>query len=61
MQEVPGFQYWLQLSCLLPETPDMPVHLKNAINNCDAPSVIIGEFNKIKAILPDLDNELRTM
>ncbi len=36
-------------------------HLKGTAVNYDAPSVIIREFNKIKTILSDLDNELRTM
>ena len=36
-------------------------HLKGIMSNYDAPSVIIREFNIIKEILRDLDNELRAM
>lgn len=36
-------------------------HLKGASNIYDAPSIMISEFDKIKKILLDIDNELRAM
>jgi hypothetical protein len=36
-------------------------HLKGAMSNYDAPSVIRGEFQKIKTVLLELDSELRAM
>ena len=36
-------------------------HLKGAMSNYDAPSVLRGEFHKIKIVLRELDSELRAM
>ncbi len=36
-------------------------HLKGVMSNYDAPSVINGEFGRIKTVLSELDSELRAM
>lgn len=36
-------------------------HLKGASNIYDAPSVMLNEFNKIKIVLLEIDNELRSL